>query len=131
MLAQGVEPYLGINSLEAIRDLKMECEPPKEHEQYNQILSTLSESSNPHTISSLSELLKINEQLLMNELFDLELNGRIIIRGNVVKKYNSMCLKCPPDVDTFAFCPRVVPDTRCKRFQKFFYLSSNEGVDMR
>lgn len=86
LLAQGVEPYLGINSLEAIRDLKMECTPPKEHKQYNQILSTLSESSNPHTISSLSELLKINEQLLMNELFDLELNGRIIIRGNVVKK---------------------------------------------
>lgn len=86
LLSQGAEPYLGIDSLDCLRNFKIENTTSKEYEQENSILSFLSLSHEPHTISSLSKLLKMSDQLLMNKLFDLELEGKIIIRGNVVKK---------------------------------------------
>ncbi|MCH1625596.1 DNA-processing protein DprA [Fredinandcohnia quinoae] len=86
LLSEGVKPLLNIDNLNVIKERTHDKSQFLEnsHEHQNSILTYISES--PHTLSSLSHLTKLSEENLLDKLFELELNGSILIRGNVVSK---------------------------------------------
>jgi DNA processing protein len=84
LLEQGIPPYLGIQSLQAAKE-------NPEHRITNQpeiatpnspILQLLSDS--PVTIQQLSKQLHLEAAEIMDQLFELEMKKKIIVRGNVV-----------------------------------------------
>ncbi|WP_180968204.1 DNA-processing protein DprA [Cytobacillus massiliigabonensis] len=83
LLAQGIPPYLGIQSLQAYKENQEHSNPslaaiiPK-----SPILQLLSNS--PATIHQLSRELNLDVTDIMDQLFELELDKQIIVRGNMV-----------------------------------------------
>ena len=81
LLAKGAIPYLGINSLATIRTIKpIQITPPVMEQ--DPIVKLLSQS--PTSISSIANSLNSSESIMMDRLFSLELEGKIIIRGDMV-----------------------------------------------
>lgn len=81
LLSSGIPPYLGIQSLQAAKNIKHFSGTINPEKPIIQILS-----QSPATIQQLSERLNLNETDIMDQLLELELNKQIIIRGNVVYK---------------------------------------------
>ena len=81
LLAKGAIPYLGIDSLSTVRscDNRLFTPPLKEQDPIIKILE-----SSPASIASLKEKLPSEESIIMDRLLALELDGLIIIRGNIV-----------------------------------------------
>lgn len=86
LLAKGIPPYLGIQSLSAaknrikdsgVKDVSIVTEG-------NPILKVI--SKHPTTIGELSNQLKLPTDELMDHLFNLEMERKIIVRGNVICK---------------------------------------------
>lgn len=107
LLARGIPPYLGIQSLQAANDklknnvqriinintpnITQAVTSPANQPQTRKFTPTESTifqllSENPYTIQQLSKKLNLVETEIMNQLFDLEIEKQIIIRGNVVTK---------------------------------------------
>lgn len=85
LLAQGATPYLGIKSLQSIKLSAGAALPQKKAtKKQNEILAHLSPS--PLSISQLTKRLKVDEVALLEQLLTLELEGHIIIRGNMAAK---------------------------------------------
>lgn len=85
LLSRGVPPYLGIHSLQAAKArVNNNHQVPPTPINENPILKLLSQ--NTYTIQQLSNQLNSNETEIMDQLFELELDQQIIIRGNVVSK---------------------------------------------
>ncbi|KYD09112.1 hypothetical protein B4102_2639 [Heyndrickxia sporothermodurans] len=86
LLEQGAIPFLGIESLDAVKNLPILYEQNLIQKlRSHPILSILTTAT---SIPKLALQLNMNNEDLMNELFDLELQGKITIRGNIVKKTN-------------------------------------------
>ncbi|MBU8881135.1 DNA-processing protein DprA [Bacillus sp. FJAT-29790] len=83
LLSRGIPPYLGIRSLQTAKNA-MKNMPSATPCPDNNILQMLSRA--PATILQLANGLNINETVLMDQLLDLELEKKIIIRGNIVYK---------------------------------------------
>lgn len=82
LLAKGIPPYLGLQSLKVAQEIKHQpIEIPKET---NPILQLLSHS--PVTIQQLSTQTKLDVPTLMDNLIDLEFDKKVIIRGDLVYK---------------------------------------------
>jgi len=83
LLTQGAIPYLGKESLTSLH-LEISSSgsslPPAQEQ--DPILKLLSQS--PASISSLAKKLNSSEPIMMDKLFSLELEGKIIIRGDLV-----------------------------------------------
>ena len=81
LLTKGAIPYLGISSLATIRTIKpIQITPPvMEHDPIVKLLS-----QSPTSISSIANSLNSSESIMMDRLFSLELEGKIIIRGDMV-----------------------------------------------
>ncbi|MGE8203720.1 DNA-processing protein DprA [Heyndrickxia sp. NPDC080065] len=85
LISQGAAPYLGIKSLDSIKGMTIKNNQNQEPKsEIDPILSILSES--PHSLLELSKYLKINIPELTDKLLNLELQRKIIIRGNMIKK---------------------------------------------
>ena len=106
LLSQGIPPYLGIQSLQAVKQKRStlvgkinptninftQLPPSASHNRPNlkptntqaKIMNLLSE--NPTTIQQLSIQLHLSEVELVDQLFHLELENQIIMRGNLVSK---------------------------------------------
>ncbi|KAB2336768.1 DNA-processing protein DprA [Cytobacillus depressus] len=83
LLSEGISPYLGIQSLQCVKDKRpLDVELIEKVKREHPILKFLSES--PITIQQLSHLAKLSEDQLMDQLLDLELTKEIIMRGNLV-----------------------------------------------
>ena len=81
LLAKRAVPYLGIDSLATIRTIKpIQITPPVMEQ--DPIVKLLSQS--PTSISSIANSLNSSESIMMDRLFSLELEGKIIIRGDMV-----------------------------------------------
>ena len=72
---------MGINSLATIHTIKPFQITPLVQEQ-DPIVKLLSQS--PTSISSIAISLNLSESIIMDKLFSLELEGKIIIRGDMV-----------------------------------------------
>ena len=81
LLAKGAIPYLGIGSLATIHTIKSIQITPSDREQ-DSLIKLLSQS--PTSISSITNSLNSSESIMMDKLFSLELEGKIIIRGDMV-----------------------------------------------
>ncbi|MFC0416508.1 DNA-processing protein DprA [Cytobacillus solani] len=83
LLAHGIPPYLGIQSLQAHKEKR---EHSKHHPATvipeSPILQLLSDS--PATIQQLSKQINLDVTEIMDQLVELELEKKIIVRGNVV-----------------------------------------------
>ncbi|QQZ10202.1 DNA-processing protein DprA [Heyndrickxia vini] len=87
LLAQGAIPFIGIESLDAVKRMRLNNDQNlKQTLQSHPILSNL---TSPTPVQKLALQLNINNEDLMNELFELELQGKVTIRGNIVKKTNT------------------------------------------
>jgi DNA processing protein len=82
LLTQGAIPYLGKESLATLRSGTASRDIPPLVQEQDPILKLLSQS--PVSISSLAKTLKSSDSIIMDKLFLLELEGRIIIRGDRV-----------------------------------------------
>ena len=81
LLAKGAIPYLGIHSLATIHTIKpIQITPPVQEQ--DPIIKLLSYA--PTSISSIANSLNSSESIIMDRLFSLELEGKIIIRGDMV-----------------------------------------------
>jgi len=80
LLLNGASPYLGIDSIVSFREeLNYSIQVQKIGDPILQLLSTF-----PQSIYSIAQALQLDEQTIMDKLITLELEGRIIIRGNQV-----------------------------------------------
>lgn len=85
LLSRGVPPYLGIHSLQAAKEIvKSSPKVPPTPSKENPILQLLSQKTS--TIQQLSNQLSIDESEIMDQLFELEFDKQIVIRGNVVNR---------------------------------------------
>jgi DNA processing protein len=84
LLTKGAIPYLGINSLATFQTNKLIEITPSAQEQ-DPILKLISQS--PSSISSIAKTLNSSESIMMDKLFSLELEGKIIIRGGIVSLF--------------------------------------------
>ena len=82
LLSRGIPPYLGIQSLISANGKIKTSLPSKTTSSNSPILQTLSES--PKTIIQLIQQLKLEKSELIDLLMDLELDQKIILRGNMV-----------------------------------------------
>lgn len=90
LLANGVPPFLGMHSLQASINNGAKVEhnnfvEKEPHKDENSILQNIS-SASPTTIHLLSRSMNLGLEELMEKLIDLELERKIIIRGNVIYK---------------------------------------------
>lgn len=80
-------PYLGLKSLDVTKN-QSTCPQPQQQnlnpQPENKILTLLSNS--PKSLLEIATYLKIKENEILQELLTLELNGKIVIRGNRVFK---------------------------------------------
>ena len=84
LLARGAIPYLGINSLATIQTNEL-VEITSSPQEQDPIFKLLSQS--PTSISSIAKSLNSSESIMMDKLFSLELEGKIIIRGDMVSLF--------------------------------------------
>lgn len=78
-------PYLGIKSLDVTKNQSIQPQPPQQHpQQENEILTLVSNS--PKSFTEIATYLKVSKNELLQELLTLELNGKLVIRGNTVFK---------------------------------------------
>lgn len=83
LLANGAVPYLGIQSLAGFREIKPDKTNTMMQKQENDpIVNLLTQSSK--NITALIQALNSNESIVMDHLLSLELEGKIIIRGDMV-----------------------------------------------
>lgn len=82
LLTQGAIPYLGKESLVSLRSETTSGNIPPPIQEQDPILKLLSQS--PSSVSSLAKTLNSSNSIIMDKLFSLELEGRIIIRGDKV-----------------------------------------------
>lgn len=78
-------PYLGIKSLDMMINGHAQPKPQQQNpKKENKILTLLTNS--PTSLSEIATYLKITENELLQQLLTLELNGKLVIRGNRVFK---------------------------------------------
>ncbi|WP_313805015.1 DNA-processing protein DprA [Cytobacillus sp.] len=83
LLAKGIPPYLGIQSLQASKEKRENSKRfPVMIIPESPILKLLSDS--PATIQHLSKQLNLDVAEIMDQLFELEMEKQIIVRGNMV-----------------------------------------------
>ena len=83
LLANGAVPYLGIESLAGFRENQPETiNTSKQKQEQDPIVNLLAQSST--SITTLIQALNSNESIVMDHLLTLELEGKIVIRGDMV-----------------------------------------------
>ena len=82
LLTKGAKPYLGWQSLTSLFDRYEKCPNTITTKVLDPILEILANS--PASISYLSHELNMSQSMLMDKLLDLELQGKLVVRGNMV-----------------------------------------------
>lgn len=86
LLTKGTIPYLGKESLSVLcttNNADSNTSKWEQNQEQDPIIQLLS-SQTPVAISLLMQTLKMNESTIMDRLFTLELEGKIVIRGDMV-----------------------------------------------
>ena len=82
LLTKGAKPYLGWQSLTSLFEKNESPSSSTPAKVLDPILEIISNS--PASIFHLSHELNMSESMLMDKLLNLELQGKLVVRGNMV-----------------------------------------------